>query len=126
MVHKHPNCRAIGWVDDYRKVVRKDTKGLIARWKYFWQSLAALAVGIYLYASAGSEAQTMLVLPFFKNFMPDLGLLFRQALSARMTLSVPPDVSRAALPCGASSNSSAHCCRSCWICAMPGGCGRPG
>ena len=39
---------AIGFVDDYRKVVRKDTKGLIARWKYFWQSLAALAVGIYL------------------------------------------------------------------------------
>ena len=67
---------AIGFVDDYRKVVRKDTKGLIARWKYFWQSLAALAVGIYLYASAASEAQTMLVLPFFKNFMPDLGLLF--------------------------------------------------
>ncbi len=67
---------AIGFVDDYRKVVRKDTKGLIARWKYFWQSLAALAVGIYLYASAGSEAQTMLVLPFFKNFMPELGLLF--------------------------------------------------
>ena len=33
---------AIGFVDDYRKVVRKDTKGLIARWKYFWQSLAAL------------------------------------------------------------------------------------
>ncbi len=67
---------AIGFVDDYRKVVRKDTKGLIARWKYFWQSLAALAVGIYLYVSAGSEAQTMLVLPFFKNFMPELGLLF--------------------------------------------------
>ena len=67
---------AIGFVDDYRKVVRKDTKGLIARWKYFWQSLAALAVGIYLYASAGSDAQTTLVLPFFKNFMPELGLLF--------------------------------------------------
>ena len=67
---------AIGFVDDYRKVVRKDTKGLIARWKYFWQSLAALAVGIYLYTSAGSDAQTTLVLPFFKNFMPELGLLF--------------------------------------------------
>ncbi len=32
----------IGFVDDYRKVVRKDTKGLIARWKYFWMSVIAL------------------------------------------------------------------------------------
>ncbi len=31
----------IGFVDDYRKVVRKDTKGLIARWKYFWMSVIA-------------------------------------------------------------------------------------
>ena len=30
---------AIGWVDDYWKVIRKDTRGLPARWKYFWQSL---------------------------------------------------------------------------------------
>ena len=29
---------AIGWVDDYRKVVEKDSRGLPARWKYFWQS----------------------------------------------------------------------------------------
>ena len=34
---------AIGFVDDYRKVIRKDTDGLIARWKYFWQS--AIAIG---------------------------------------------------------------------------------
>ncbi|MGC6727998.1 glycosyl transferase 4 family protein, partial [Escherichia coli] len=34
----------IGFIDDYRKVVRKDTRGLIARWKYFWQSVLALAV----------------------------------------------------------------------------------
>ncbi len=67
---------AIGFVDDYRKVVRKDTKGLIARWKYFWQSAAALAVGIFLFATASSDAQTQLVVPFFKGFMPVLGLLF--------------------------------------------------
>ncbi len=35
---------AIGFVDDYRKVVRKNTDGLIARWKYFWQSAIALVV----------------------------------------------------------------------------------
>ena len=42
----------IGFVDDYRKVVRKDSKGLIARWKYFWQSVIALCVAFYLYSSA--------------------------------------------------------------------------
>lgn len=67
---------AIGFVDDYRKVVRKDTKGLIARWKYFWQSLAAIAVGIYLYSSSAGGAETTLVVPFFKQFMPEMGLLF--------------------------------------------------
>ncbi len=66
----------IGFVDDYRKVIRKNSKGLIARWKYFWQSAVALAVGIYLYWSAGSAAETTLVVPFFKNLMPELGLLF--------------------------------------------------
>ena len=35
---------AIGWVDDYRKVVRKDTRGLPARWKYLWQSLFAFGM----------------------------------------------------------------------------------
>ena len=34
----------IGFVDDYRKVIRKDSKGLIARWKYFWQSVVALSL----------------------------------------------------------------------------------
>ena len=32
----------IGFVDDYRKVVRKDSNGLIAKWKYFWQTVAGL------------------------------------------------------------------------------------
>ncbi len=43
----------IGFVDDYRKVVRKDTKGLIARWKYFWMSVIALGRG--LRAVSGGE-----------------------------------------------------------------------
>ena len=33
---------AVGWVDDYRKVIRKNSKGLPAKWKYFWQSVFAL------------------------------------------------------------------------------------
>ena len=67
---------AIGWVDDFRKVVRKDPKGLIARWKYIWQSAAALAVAVFLYCSAHSANETVLVIPFFKNVLPQLGAMY--------------------------------------------------
>ncbi|BEU04727.1 phospho-N-acetylmuramoyl-pentapeptide-transferase [Agarivorans sp. OAG1] len=67
---------AIGFVDDYRKVIRKDPAGLIARWKYFWQSVVALIVAVYLFWSSDSAAQTQLVLPFIKDIMPQLGWLF--------------------------------------------------
>jgi phospho-N-acetylmuramoyl-pentapeptide-transferase len=67
---------AIGFMDDYLKVVRKHPDGLIARWKYFWQSVAALTLGIVLYTTAQSDAQLTLVVPFFKEYMPYLGLLF--------------------------------------------------
>ena len=67
---------AIGFVDDYRKVVRKDPKGLIARWKYFWQSAIAIAVAFYLYSSQQHPAETALLVPFFKEVMPQMGLFF--------------------------------------------------
>lgn len=66
----------IGFIDDYRKVVRKDPKGLIARWKYFWQSVIALGVAWYLYASQQNPAETALLVPFFKDVMPQMGLFF--------------------------------------------------
>ena len=66
----------IGFIDDYRKVVRKDTKGLIARWKYILQSLAALLVAFFLYATAAIPGETQLVVPFFKDVMPQLGGVF--------------------------------------------------
>ncbi|ACA88786.1 phospho-N-acetylmuramoyl-pentapeptide-transferase [Shewanella woodyi] len=66
----------IGFIDDYRKVVRKDTKGLIAKWKYILQSLAALVIAFYLYASADMTGETQLVVPFFKDIMPQLGGFF--------------------------------------------------
>ncbi len=66
----------IGFIDDYRKVIRKDSKGLIARWKYFWQSLIALGVALYLYTTASSPAETSLLVPFFKDVFPQLGLFF--------------------------------------------------
>ncbi|MCH1926425.1 phospho-N-acetylmuramoyl-pentapeptide-transferase [Shewanella sp. C32] len=66
----------IGFMDDYRKVIRKDPKGLAARWKYLWQSVSALVVAVYLYYSANLPGETQLVVPFFKEVMPQLGVLF--------------------------------------------------
>lgn len=66
----------IGFVDDYRKVVRKDTKGLIARWKYFWMSVIALGVAFALYLAGKDTPATELVVPFFKDVMPQLGLFY--------------------------------------------------
>jgi len=65
---------AVGWVDDYRKVVQKNSRGLPAKWKYFWQSVAGLGAAITLYATATSPAETQLLVPFFKNVQFDLGL----------------------------------------------------
>ncbi|MCY7294252.1 phospho-N-acetylmuramoyl-pentapeptide-transferase [Alteromonas sp. a30] len=66
----------IGFVDDYRKVVRKDPKGLIAKWKFFWQSVVAIVVAFYLFASSQDPKETALLVPFFKEVMPQLGLFF--------------------------------------------------
>lgn len=66
----------VGFVDDYRKVVRKNSDGLIARWKYFWQSLIALVVAFALYAHGSDTAATQLVVPFFKDVMPQLGFFY--------------------------------------------------
>ena len=66
----------IGFVDDYRKVIRKDPKGLIARWKYFWQSLFAILTAAFIYFTAERPAETALLVPFLKDVMPQLGLLF--------------------------------------------------
>ncbi|MCF2948602.1 phospho-N-acetylmuramoyl-pentapeptide-transferase [Paraglaciecola aquimarina] len=66
----------IGFIDDYRKVIRKDARGLIARWKYFWQSIVAIGVALYLYSAQQNPAETALLVPFFKEVMPQLGMLF--------------------------------------------------
>lgn len=66
----------IGWVDDYRKVVAKNSDGLPARWKYFWQSVLALAAGTFLYATATLPAETQLIIPFFKDVVIDLGIFY--------------------------------------------------
>ncbi|SFD23158.1 phospho-N-acetylmuramoyl-pentapeptide-transferase [Pseudoalteromonas denitrificans] len=67
---------AVGFVDDYRKVIRKDSNGLIARWKYFWQSVIALITASFLFFTQQLDAETALLLPFFKEVMPQLGIFF--------------------------------------------------
>jgi phospho-N-acetylmuramoyl-pentapeptide-transferase len=86
----------IGWVDDYRKVVHRNPKGMSAREKYFWQSLIGLAAAFYLafaiaapnteallplmwdWARNGFEldlpARSDLIVPFFKNYAYPMGV----------------------------------------------------
>ena len=64
---------AVGWVDDWRKVVHHNPKGLSARSKIFWQSLIAITAVSYLAYSARLPQQTELILPFFKAVAIPLG-----------------------------------------------------
>ena len=66
----------VGWVDDYRKVVRKNSRGLPGRWKYFWQSVIAVIAIVILYYSDSIPWQTQLTVPFFKNSLISLGIAF--------------------------------------------------
>jgi phospho-N-acetylmuramoyl-pentapeptide-transferase len=67
---------AVGWVDDYRKVVQKNSRGLPARWKYFWQSLIGMAAALYLFLAFDTSVTTELYIPFFKDFAWSMGLFF--------------------------------------------------
>jgi len=66
----------IGWIDDYRKLIKKDPRGLPAKWKYFWQSVCALLISIFLYQIATTSVETSLLIPFLKNFSIPLGIFF--------------------------------------------------
>ncbi len=87
---------AIGWVDDYRKVVHRNPKGLSAREKYFWQSVIGLVAAVYLAfvvpTASATQAWSLfvqwvtsgfatdlpdkadLIVPFFKNIAYPLGV----------------------------------------------------
>ncbi|HYC47925.1 MAG TPA: phospho-N-acetylmuramoyl-pentapeptide-transferase [Burkholderiales bacterium] len=64
---------AIGWIDDYRKVVQRDPKGLSARAKFFWQSVFGLAAACYIALYTNLPAQTEFIVPFFKQIAYPLG-----------------------------------------------------
>ena len=58
---------AVGWMDDYRKVVHRNPKGLSARLKFLWQSLFALCAAAFLAFMVNLPAQTELIVPFVKT-----------------------------------------------------------
>lgn len=66
----------IGFVDDYKKLVLGNSKGLSARQKFFWQTLVALLAAAFLYATAKTPAEVSYIVPFFKQIHLDLGLGF--------------------------------------------------
>ena len=76
---------AIGWVDDYRKVVYKDPKGMSSKEKFFWQTLIGLFAAVYL-AFSVSEVNNLKVLQLFISWV-ESG--FSLDLPAKSNLTVP-------------------------------------
>jgi phospho-N-acetylmuramoyl-pentapeptide-transferase len=66
----------IGLIDDYRKVIHNNPKGLPAKYKYAAQSIVAIGAAIYLYQSATLPVETQLLIPFFKAYIFDMGWLY--------------------------------------------------
>ncbi len=66
----------IGWIDDFKKLRYGNAKGLSARSKFLWQSIAGLLTALLLYVSAHAPAETQLIVPFFKNVVLDMGWAF--------------------------------------------------
>jgi phospho-N-acetylmuramoyl-pentapeptide-transferase len=93
----------VGWVDDYRKVVHRNPKGLSAKTKFFWQSMIGLVAAVYLAFAVNTPSsvklwdlflawiesgfsmelpgKTDLIVPFFKNIAYPLGIFGFIALS---------------------------------------------
>ena len=65
---------AIGYVDDYKKLVLQNPAGISALQKLFWQSVAAIIAAIALYVTSTDEVSTSLLIPYFKDLMIPLGV----------------------------------------------------
>lgn len=63
----------IGWIDDYRKLVDGNPRGMSARNKFISQSAVGLLAAVFLYYTANSPAETALLVPLFKNVAIPLG-----------------------------------------------------
>jgi len=63
----------IGFVDDYRKLTRRDPKGLPPRTKFGWQVAVALVAALFLYSLADRPQETGLLVPYVKDVIIPLG-----------------------------------------------------
>jgi phospho-N-acetylmuramoyl-pentapeptide-transferase len=66
----------IGGVDDYKKLVYGNSKGLSARAKYFWQTVFGLGAAVLIFKMAKAPVETTLIMPFLKDVMVPLGWTF--------------------------------------------------
>ncbi len=66
---------AIGYVDDYKKLVLQNPAGISAGQKIFWQSAAAITAAIALYVTATDDVSTSLLIPYFKDLAIPLGVM---------------------------------------------------
>lgn len=66
----------LGFIDDYKKVVEKNSTGISAKFKFFWQSIITLTIILGLFFSAQSEVEHQLIVPFFKDIVIDLGWFY--------------------------------------------------
>ncbi|MCX7856788.1 MAG: phospho-N-acetylmuramoyl-pentapeptide-transferase [Deltaproteobacteria bacterium] len=64
----------IGFIDDFRKLKNQNGKGIKGNTKFLLQVVSAIVISVYIYF--GTDFNTSLSVPFFKNFTPDLGLLY--------------------------------------------------
>jgi len=66
----------IGGIDDYKKLVYGNSKGLSAKAKYFWQTVVGFAAAYFIFSSAKTPIETTLIIPFTKDFLIPLGGAF--------------------------------------------------
>ena len=68
---------AIGFADDYLKIVRRSHHGLLPRYKMLWQVVVGVCVGLSLmFLESQQLYSTRLIFPFFKNWIPELGIAY--------------------------------------------------
>lgn len=67
------SCGVIGLIDDYKKLVLRNPRGLAARYKYLWQSVVGLSAALFLYGFAKTPAETALLIPYLKEVALPLG-----------------------------------------------------
>ncbi len=66
----------VGFIDDYKKLIENNPKGLSAKSKYFWQSVIGFSAASYLYFTAVTPVETNYILPMVKNFSLSLGIFY--------------------------------------------------